>query len=873
MMGNLRLIATAMLFSLEVAIGSAALGQAAPSPYTSGIRYDAMGRIVGTISADPDGVGSGNPFLATRITYNTGGLPTKTEKGTLSTWQSEGVDPSNWTGFVVTRATELSYDSVGRKTTELLRGSDSAAYALTQFSYDALGRLECTAVRMNLAAFGSLPASACTLGAQGSQGPDRITRNVYDVAGQRVQVRKAVGTTVEKADVTYGFTLNSKMQYVVDANGNKAQMAYDPFDRMQRWYFPSQTRPSAYNDSSQANALATAGAVNTSDYEEYGYDNNGNRTSLRKRDSSTLGYTYDALNRVTHKGGPIADVDYTYDLQGHQLTATFSTGGAGVTNTYDGFGELKTSMANYQGPALTLTYDYDADGNRCQLTFPDGQVFTYAYDGLDRQAAISQGGTCLSGGGTSLIGFAYDQLGRRSSLGRTAAGSTTYAYDGASRIQTLTNHTSSDQVLTFTYNPASQIVSRAASNDAFAWTGVYNVNRGYTTNGLNQYSAAGGDTFTYDLNGNLKTDTTTTGTTTFTYDGENRLTGASGLITAGLAYDPMGRMVVVNSPSTWTRLVYDGDDLVAEYNGSGTLLKRYLHGTGEDEPLVQYDGSDLLTKRLLHADQQGSVIATTDGSGNILGSPDRYDEYGVPQSTNTGRFQYTGQQWIPEFGMSYYKARFYSPTLGRFMQTDPIGYKDQINLYEYVGDDPVDRVDPTGMQDMSSYYRGWENVAADHGETLPEFAEEMDRKSGGFDIGLSLLPIDGIATRATSWLRRALSIGESSTKEAVTTVRVSRTSHPEAASHIERAQAAGQPRELTVDRAGSASRRREALRDTATRRGADRDEYPPAMFKEGGNGSSVEHINPSDNRGAGASISHQCRSVQDGGRITITVCD
>jgi RHS repeat-associated protein len=127
-------------------------------------------------------------------------------------------------------------------------------------------------------------------------------------------------------------------------------------------------------------------------------------------------------------------------------------------------------------------------------------------------------------------------------------------------------------------------------------------------------------------------------------------------------------------------------------------------GAEEDEPLIWYEGSAFTSRRWLHADNQGSIIAYTDDATGAADAIYGYDAYGVPNARAGSRYRFTGQTEIPEAALYYYKARVYDPTLGRFLQTDPVGYTSDVDLYAYAGDDPADRSDPSGLDPTLDAY-------------------------------------------------------------------------------------------------------------------------------------------------------------------------
>jgi RHS repeat-associated protein len=517
----------------------------------------------------------------------------------------------------------------------------------------------------------------------------------YDERNLIWKTTDALGSITE-----YAYDENGNLKEIKDANTNETWYAYDGFDRLQI---------TTYADSSVA---------------AYTYDINSNLIQLQQPDSSLTTYTYDALNRLDLKTYPdMSEVDYVYDV-GSRLNSVIY-GLTTVDYGYDAVNRVTSAINTLNTYSYTVSYEYDDVGNRTNLTYPSGLEMSYTYDELNRLTTINNVPTSKT-----VASYSYDALSRRTKLSLSNHTFTEYTYDDINRLTNLTNKALRIKDIgtislgievgegegtkgltpvieppieypmariisnyTYTYDDVGNRLSKQMQDgqEDYGYDEIYQLtsvsgdqvhdyqfdpvgNRlmadsiSYTPNELNQYTDVGGTAFQYETNGNLTDD----GINTYVYDYDNRLVSSTDLSleTVSFEYDGFGRRVKKEVGGVATYFVYDGDQVIEERDMFGGLVASYVFGTGIDEMLIMFRDDQFY---YYHYDGLGSVSDITDADGTTVESFN-YDVYGQPSQVSSigNHYYFTGRRYDDETGLYYYRARYYSPSIGRFLQRDPI---------------------------------------------------------------------------------------------------------------------------------------------------------------------------------------------------------
>src|SRR5262249_16361264 len=246
-----------------------------------------------------------------------------------------------------------------------------------------------------------------------------------------------------------------------------------------------------------------------------------------------------------------------------------------------------------------------------------------------------------------------------------------FTYDALERLKTATHANQPNE--NYNYD--------AVGN----WTSSHR-SASYGYQPLNRVISADGLSYTYDANGNLTTKTDSFGVWQYFYDRENRLISVMkpGAVVINYKYDALGRRIERGkNGAEWTRFSYDGLDVVRDQNSDGSTVE---YGNADlDDKLWQRKSDG--TTHFFVSDHQGSTRALTDETGGVLSSGS-YDAFGNGAGSTLTRYGYTGREHDTDTGLLYYRARWYDPVQGRFINEDPIGLAGGINYYRYVDNNP-----------------------------------------------------------------------------------------------------------------------------------------------------------------------------------------
>ena len=614
-------------------------------------------------------------------------------------------------GFSQGRAVEYDYDPVGNVISESRIAGDASPARTSLSTYDELNR----PVRVVGAVY--------TDATWGDIRP--LTLYTYNLLGCLTEVR--AGRTDTTGVNTASDVSVAQMSYVYDDFGRKIKET-DPLGKSTLFTYNLRNDLKTLTDANNQVTIFSWGyghlmLTKTSAAGNVTTTRNplGQPTHTETRDAGNASVlvaydtTYDAAHRpvtVTDSRGPSLTSDYS---PGGLLKSVLDGHGNSTNYLYDPANRLTGIWAPNFG---TISYRYDAGGRVQEKWLPNGAGTRYVYntDNSLKQLVNRQSATSI----ISQHDYLYDGFGNRKSTAENIGGTTinyTYAYDNLNRLVQVVNGTPAQQE-NYTYDPLGNRTSKTVN----ATTPVTNV---YLYDVANQLleTRSGSPTgtmlqaFVYDAAGNMtkkaeggtvtRTATDCTGdmVSALTYDALNRLAqlARTGLDTEQYAYDNAGRRIRKTVGATPTNYHYNGPDIYAQYGAAFTTQTAiYTHGPGTDDPILRLPAG--ATAKYFHQDGLGSIVALSTEEGATKATQ-RFDAWGN-RTTGSGTippYGYTGREYDATC-LTYYRARYYDPSVGRFTQRDPIGLRGGINAYVYVGDNPVNYTDPSGNVML------WDNV-------------------------------------------------------------------------------------------------------------------------------------------------------------------